>query len=364
MNAADLSSAPTEPKAEAPPRLEIHGSRQWVSWQAEQGISLGFSTYQAGKFFLVGLKPDGDLAVFERTFARCMGLAQAGDSVYLTSKFQIWRLNNVLEPGQRTAAGHDKVYVPNVAWVTGDVDAHDLGLNAQGVPIFVNTLFSCLATVSESSSFVPVWKPRFVTALKPEDRCHLNGLAMQDGQARYVTAVARTDIFEGWREHRRDGGVVIDVPSHEVVCGGLSMPHSPRLHRGELYVLNSGTGEFGRIDRQAGRFEPIAFCPGYARGLALWGDYALIGLSKPRENKTFSGLALDQALADKQVSARCGVVVVDLRSGAMVHALSIDGVVSELYDVCVLPGVQRPSAIGLVNDEIHRTLRVGEHGEL
>jgi len=362
---AALTAALTEPTPTAePPRFELHGSRQWVSWQAEQGISLAFSTYQTSKLFMVGVRPDGDLSVFERTFSHCMGLAHSGDSVYLTSKYQIWRLNNLLDAGQWSSSGHDRVYVPSVSWVTGNVDAHDLGLLADGRPVFVNTLFSCLATVSETSSFVPVWKPRFVSQLLPEDRCHLNGMAMEAGVPRYVTAVSRTDVFEGWREHRRTGGVVVDVASNEVVCAGLSMPHSPRLHRGQLYVLNSGAGEFGRIDVASGKFEPIAFCPGYARGLALWGDYALIGLSKPRENKTFTGLALDQVLLDKQVSARCGVMVVDLRTGATVHSLNIDGIVTELYDVCVLPGVQRPSAVGLVNDEIHRTIRLGDYAPL
>lgn len=347
------------PALAAVPKLEIHGSRQWTSWQAEQGISLAFSTYQAGKVFLIGLNGDR-LSVFERTFAHCMGLTAQGDSLYLSSQYQIWRLNNVLPAGQTTQDGHDRVYVPNASWVTGDVDTHDLGVLADGRPVFVNTLFSCLSTVGEDCSFRPMWTPKFISKLVPEDRCHLNGMAMDLGLPRYVTAISTTDIHEGWRDHRRDGGVVIDVASGETVVAGLSMPHSPRCYRDQLWVLNSGTGEFGRVDAARGVFEPVAFCPGYARGLAFHGDYALIGLSKPRENRTFSGLALDARLAQARVAPRCGIAVVDLRSGAVAHTLNIDGFVDELYDVTVMPHVQRPSAIGLKSDEIRRTIKIGE----
>jgi uncharacterized protein (TIGR03032 family) len=213
--------------------------------------------------------------------------------------------------------------------------------------------------VSDTDSFVPLWKPRFISRLAAEDRCHLNGLAMRDGKPAYVTVVGRSDVADGWREHRRDGGCVIDVESNEIVASGLSMPHSPRLHNGKLWLLNSGTGEFGWIDPQAGRFEPVAFCPGYMRGLACIGDYALIGLSLPRDNRTFTGLALDEALASRGAEARCAVLVIDMRTGDTVHWVRFNGVVQELYDVVAIPGVRRPSAIGFRSDEIRRVLTVG-----
>ena len=113
--------------------------------------------------------------------------------------------------------------------------------------IFVNTLFGCLATFSPRASFQPLWRPPFLSALVPEDRCHLNGLAMRDGRPAYVTAVAASDVADGWRDRRRDGGCVIDVASGGIVASGLSMPHSPRWYRDRLWVLNSGTGEFGSV---------------------------------------------------------------------------------------------------------------------
>lgn len=343
------------------PKLEILTSRQLTAWMAEQRLSLAFTTYQSGKLFLLGLQPDGRLAVFERTFNRAMGLCAHDRQLYLSTLFQLWRFDDALEPGQ-AHQGHDRLYVPQLAWTTGDLDVHDVAVTADGRPVFVNTLFSCLAVPAAGHSFAPLWQPPFITRLAAEDRCHLNGLAMRDGRPAYVTAVSRSDVADGWRDRRNDGGVVVEVASGETVADGLSMPHSPRWHDagdgGRLWLLDSGTGRFGWVDPKAGRFEALAFCPGYARGLAFSGPYAVIGLSRPRNNRTFAGLALDGELQKRDSEARCGLVVVDLRTGDTVHWLRLDGFVEELYDVAVLPDARRPMALGLKTDEIRRTLSI------
>ena len=351
------------PAASEQPKLELTGSRQFPAWLAEHKLSLAFTTYQTGKLFLIGMKEDDRLSVFERTFNRCMGLWADAQTLYMSTLFQLWRFENVLGEGE-TADGYDRLYVPRVAWTTGDVDAHDVVVDRNGRVVFVNTLFSCLATVSESDSFVPLWRPPFITRLAAEDRCHLNGVALKNGTPAYVTAVARADAHEAWRDHRRDGGVVIDVKSGDIVVEGLSMPHSPRVHDGKLWLLDSGNASFGYVDLQRGRFEPVAFCPGYARGLAFIGHFAVVGLSKPRENKTFSGLALDERLREKNIEARCQLQVIDLKRGDVVHSLRIEGVVSELYDVVALPGVRRPTALGFKTDEIRRVISIGEEKPL
>lgn len=181
---------------------------------------------------------------------------------------------------------------------------------------------------------------------------------MHAGEPRYVTAVSRSDVADGWRDHRQAGGVVIDVQSNEVILDGLSMPHSPRLHGDKLWLLDSGRGEFGHVDRDHGRFEPVAFLPGYGRGLSFINGFAVIGVSKPRNNRTFSGLPLDDRLKGKNAEARCGLYVIDLETGDAAHWLRIEGLVDELYDVAVLPNIQRPMAIGLKTDEIRRVLSV------
>lgn len=288
-----------------------------------------------------------------------MGLWATERTLYLSSLYQLWRFENALEIGQ-SYNGYDRLFVPQLGYLTGDLDIHDLVIDNSGRLVFVNTLFSCLATVSEEHSFIPLWQPPFISKLAAEDRCHLNGLALREGKPRYVTAVSQSDVAEGWRDRRVDGGCVIDVQSKEVILSELSMPHSPRWYRETLWLLNSGTGELGYVDLETGKFEPVTFCPGYLRGLAFQGDFALVGVSKPRENRTFSGLPLDKKLQEKDAQARCGVLVIDLRSGDIVHSLRIEGVVSELYNVAVLPGVKQAMAIGFQNDEIRRVMSIGE----
>lgn len=344
--------------------LELNASRQFTPWLFEQNLSLAFTTYQAGKLFFIGLQSSGKLSVFERSFERCMGLYAQDSSLYMSSLYQLWRFENILQPGQ-VHNNYDAVYLPQVSYVTGDLDIHDIALsnsqtnNDSQNLIFVNSLFSCLARVSQTHSFIPLWQPPFISKLAAEDRCHLNGLALRDGQPRYVTAVSQSDVAEGWRDRRADGGCVIDVESNEILIAGLSMPHSPRWYKDKLWLLNSGTGDFGYLDLQRGSFEPVAFCPGYMRGCAFHGDFAIVGVSQPRHNKTFSGLPLDEKLQQKNAEPRCGLLVIDLKSGDIVHSLRMEGVVLELYDVVALPGVRRPMAIGFKSDEIRRIVTMG-----
>lgn len=329
------------------------------AWLAGQGVSLALTTYQAGRLFAVGCSPDGGLSVFQRSFERCMGLwaAPDGQSFWMATAWQLWRFANALADGQ-THDGYDRVFIPRTGHTTGDLDIHDLALDAGGSVVFVNTKFGCLATLSDTHSFRPMWRPRFLSGLVPEDRCHLNGLAMVDGRPGFVTAASRSDTAEGWRQHRGDGGVVINVQSDEIVAQGLSMPHSPRMHRGRVWLLNAGTGQLGYIDTATGRFEGVAFLPGFARGLSFAGDYAIVGLSAARSEFSFDGLALAGELQRRSTKAHCGVMVIDTRTGGVVEWLRIDGAVRELYDVVVLPGVARPMVVGVLSDEIKVLLSV------
>ena len=339
---------------QAKQNLEITASRQFTSWLYEQKVSLVFTTYQAGKIFFIGLQPDGKLSVFERTLDRCMGLCLDDNSLYVSTLYQLLRFENTLEKGQ-IYNNYDAIYLPQLSYVTGDLDIHDIRVAQNNKkPVFINTLFSCLATVSETHSFKPLWKPPFISKLAAEDRCHLNGLAMREGKPYYVTMVSQSDVADGWREHRINGGCVMDITNNEIIAEGLSMPHSPRWYQEKLWILNSGTGELGFIEKETGKFNPVTFCPGYLRGFSLYNDFAVVGISEPRHNKTFQGLPLDERLKEKKANPRCGLLIIDLRTGDIVHSLRIEGVVEELYDVEVLPQIRRPMAIGFKTDEIRR----------
>lgn len=332
-------------------------SAQFSSWLNDHGLSLAMTTYQVGKLFFIGTSTATDLSVFERSFARCMGMCATDNGLYLSSLYQIWRFENILGKGERYN-GYDRLYVPQVGYTTGDLDVHDVAIGSDERPIFVNTRFGCLATLSDKRSFKPIWRPYFVSELVAEDRCHLNGLAMREGKPAFATAIAQTDILDGWRQHRVGGGVVIDVEHNEVILSGLSMPHSPRWHQGKLWLLNSGTGEFGFIDPSSGRFEQVCFCEGYMRGLAFYGNYAVIGLSKPREQGAFSELPLSENLRSRGTEAKCGVCIIDLQTGILVHWIKFSGLVKELYDVVVLPSVKRPMALGFQSDEIKTIISI------
>ncbi|WP_373481203.1 TIGR03032 family protein [Geminocystis sp.] len=341
------------------PLLEINTSRQFTSWLYEQNLSLAFTTYQAGKIFFIGLQPNGQLSVFERNLDRCMGLYAKGSSLYISTLYQLWRFENTLSKGEHYQ-GYDGYFVPQMSYVTGDLDIHDIVVLDNEQIVFVNTLFNCLATVSPTHSFIPLWKPKFISKLASEDRCHLNGLAIRDGQARYVTAVSQSDIVDGWREHRHHGGCVIDIQTNEIIATGLSMPHSPRFYQDKLWLHNSGKGEFGYVDLQTGKFESIAFCPGYLRGLAFSGNYAIVGLSKSRKNKNFASLAFNETLAEKDISPRCGIYIIDLTRGDIVHWLNIEGIIIELYDVVIIPSIICAMAIGFKNEEIRRIITIAQ----
>ncbi len=345
--------------AKGNPVFTVNTSRGFAVWLKEQNVSLVVTTYQVGKLFLFGVKTDGKLWVFNRNIGRCLGLAVNGNELWVTSDTQIFKFVNALDAGQRSTEGHDALFVPQVAYFTGDLDVHDIAITSDQTPIFVNTLFNCLATISTSHSFEPLWKPSFIGRFAAEDRCHLNGMAFRSGGPAFVTAIAKSDTFDGWRGQRQSGGIVIDVEANEIVCDGLSMPHSPRWYLDRLWVHNSGTGEFGWIDLKTRTFNPTCFCPGYLRGLAFIGKFAIMGLSKPRENKTFSGLVLDQRLSERKMEPRCGLYIVDLDTGDIIHSLTMEGIVSELYDVGVVPGKTQPAALGPTSTEVRRMISIG-----
>ena len=343
-----------------PPPVTMQGSERLYEWLEEEQISLAFTTYQTNRLFLVGRKENGHLAVNERLFDKPMGLYAQDDSLFMATRYQIWQLENRLA-GDEQYQHSDRLYVPSQAHTTGDLNVHDVVVTEAQEIVFINTDFSCLATLQPGYSFAPLWQPAFITKLAAEDRCHLNGLAMQDGKPTYVTACSETDEAAGWRNHRVDGGVVMHIPSNEIIARGLSMPHSPRWYQDKLWILNSGTGELGYLNGE--RLMPITFCPGFVRGLAFWKNFALVGLSKLR-SKAFTGLALETRLAADQMTAQCGLAVVDLNTGMVVHALHIDGVVEELFDVVVLPVIRQPRALGFQNDDIDRLISFPGSGGL
>ncbi len=339
--------APAQPQP-----VNISCTRGLADWLLRNQVSLAFTSYQTGRLYLVGVDDNKRVSFHERFLARAMGLWADPQRLVVSTLFQVWRFENVLA-GEHKGTGPDRHFVPRVAHTTGDLDIHDISVMDDGRILFVNSLFSCLATLSPTHAFRVFWKPPFISKLAAEDRCHLNGLAMKDGAPAYVTATSRSDVVNGWRNRRAEGGCVIDVNTNVIVTEKLSMPHSPRWHAGRLWVLNSGTGHLGTVDLDNGTLEPRAFCPGFLRGLAFHNGHAIVGLSLPRDG-SFSGLHLDDELKKRDADPWCGVQIVNLASGDIVEWIKLEGGVSELFDVAVLPGVRWPVATGFLNEEIHK----------
>jgi uncharacterized protein (TIGR03032 family) len=308
------------------------------------GASLLITTYQAGK--LIAVRPEGERAnTHFRGFDTPMGLARDGNRLALGTQYEVWELQNIpdiaraLEPPDR----HDGCYVARSRHFTGRIAAHEMAYTADGELWIVNTRFSCLCTLDRDHSFVPRWRPPFVTALAAEDRCHLNGLALVDGQPKYVTALGTTDTDGGWRPTKATGGVLLEVPSGRVVLGGLSMPHSPRWYDGRLWFLESGAGTLCVVDPLSGRPEVVAQLPGFTRGLDFWGPLAFVGLSQVRETAVFSGIPITERLPVEERA--CGMWVVDTRNGQTAAFLQFQAGVQEVFAVLVVPGVRFPEIL-------------------
>ena len=299
------------------------------------------TTYQAGRVVL--LRPDagGGLNTHLRAFSRPMGVAVQRDRMALGTNHTVWGFVHHEGLSDRLPDGpNDICFVPRNARVTGDIAVHELAYASNGELWMVNTRFSCLATLDATHSFVPRWTPPFITALAPEDRCHLNGMAMVDGRPKYVTALAMTDDAQGWRREKVGGGVVLDVDTGAVIAQGLTMPHSPRWYRDKLWVLDSGRGTLSTIDMMTARAEVVAQLPGFTRGLAFIGRYALVGLSKVREH-VFAGLPLAEHVRER----KCGVWIVDIETGHIAGFLRFEGDVEEVFDVQLMPGMRRPDLL-------------------
>jgi uncharacterized protein (TIGR03032 family) len=303
-------------------------------------LSMLLSTYQTGHLVVVAA-PHGRLVVTFHQFERAMGLAVKPGCIAVCTRKEVWFLREAadiaakLEPRGR----YDACFLGRTTHFTGDIQAHESAWIG-GEFWVVNTLFSCLSALHPAYSFAPRWRPPFVSALRPEDRCHLNGLAVVDGQPQYVTALAQTDTPEGWRPVKAMGGCLLEVPSGRLVAAGLSLPHSPRAHGGQLFFLHSGLGRLDTVDPASGQVTAMAEVPGIARGLALHGNYAFVGLSKARPS--LEGVPI----VARREQLMCGVAVVDVRTGSLAGQLEFHTGVEEIFDVQVLPGMTSPFISG------------------
>ncbi len=286
-----------------------------------------------------------ELIQLPRNFQKAMGMAVRDQQLAVATKEEL-----VVMAGSKGLAAsyppqpgvYDSLYVPRATYYTGEIDVHDMEWGEEGL-YAVNTRFSCLSIIDDQFSFKPIWSPDFVTDLTPNDRCHLNGLALENGRPKYLTALGKSDEPKGWRHDVLNSGLLLDYETKEILSDKLAMPHSPRLVNGSLFILLSATGEVVKIDPHSGNYEVVADLNGFVRGLDIYGDYMFVGLSKLRQN---SSVFRDLPIAQKAVNS--GVVIIHIPTMSQIGQITYSASVEEIYDVKILPNTLRP---GIMNTE-------------
>ena len=327
---------PTNPLA----HTQVHCDPEWVALQQQLGFTVLLGTRSMGDLHVLSAQNSGSLNFHVVKFPLCMGMAIHGNHLAVACKTDIRLYYDLLAHPQVSSPVYQRSYSPRSIHFTGDLDTHELDFDQHGQPLFVAARYGCVASLSPVHSFKPVWQPKFITQLTPEDCCHLNGLCMDQGELKYVSMFAATAEPQGWRNLPFNSGQVWSTSDQEAVCTGLVQPHSPRLYNGELYVLNSGAGEIGRIDLASGRYDCIAFVGGYGRGLSFVGDYAIFGISKPRHDGYIPNFPLHDRLKALRMPDRCQLIAVNLKTGQVIQAVTFEGAAREFFDTVVIPDCQ------------------------
>lgn len=327
----------------APAPFTCNYSPNFAELLLQLNTSLAISTYQAGKVVLISPKNKEELVQLPRTFHSPMGMALKENKLAIATKSEVVITVNNAELAKnypKVPNTYDSLFLPTASYYTGQVDMHDLHYGSNGRLFAVNTSFSCLTVVDDNFSFTPIWKPKFITGFASEDRCHLNGLAMEDGKPKYISALGSTDTRQGWRDDITGGGIIMDIESNEVIAQGLAMPHSPRLVNGKLYCLLSAGEKLVEINPVDGKVTEVAHIPGFVRGMTIVDDYAFIATSKLRQNSsTFKHLKIAK---NADVAS---IIAVHLPTGSQVGKLTYEASVDEIYDIIGLPGLMRPNIL-------------------
>ena len=231
----------------------------------------------------------------------------------------------------------DSCFIARSSHYTGMINLHDIEWGDEGLWV-VNSSFSCLCTLDPDYSFVPRWKPHFISELVPEDRCHLNGMTLKEGKPAYVTTFSRYDEVGQWRKGDKFQGTLMDVEKNEILLNGLVMPHSPRWYNEKVYFCNSGLGLFCTYDPVTGKEEAVAELQGFTRGVDFYGSLAFVGLSKARAGNITNA----PPLAAKYNETFSGIWLINLSDKAVVGYIKFTGNVDQIYDVAVIPNCRFP----------------------
>ncbi len=304
--------------------------------------TIAISTYQAGKVIFVSANQPEKLIQIARTFEGAMGIATRDNKLAVACKNETVVLANtpaMAKTYPQKPNVYDAIFLPRATYYTGQTALHDMNWLGSDL-MAINTLFSSISKINADFSFTPVWQPPFISSLEPEDRCHLNGMAVENEVIKYATALGLTNTFHGWRENKLNGGILIHVPTNEIILKDLAMPHSPRIYDGKLYLLLSAAGELVEVDINNGTYKTLKNFNLFVRGMAKHGDYLFIGHSKLRHN-----ISAFKDLPIAKKSQRAGVIIFHLPSTSIVGNIVYENSVDEIYDVKIIRGTARPNIL-------------------
>jgi uncharacterized protein (TIGR03032 family) len=309
----------------------------------ENSFSIVITTYQAGRLIILGSNDGKELYQTPVSLKKPMGVSLQGNKMAVAcfDEIRFFSANegvhNVIN--QNHDGKYDQVFLQRATYFTGNLDVHDIEFG-EGLLWGVNTLMSCIGVYDINYSFRPKWKPNFISKIIPEDHCHLNGMALENNVPKYATALSKTDVRQGWRKDKMNSGLLMSVPESTILLEGLSMPHSPRLHEGQLYFLESGKGVLKSYDLNTKRATTVYAFNSFIRGMDIFGNVAVIGKSKIRDtNKDFNDLNISEN------SLNAGIIVFDLLKKAIIGEINYSSTVEEIYDVKIMKDVRNPAIL-------------------
>ena len=323
--------------------FEITYTKNLPKFLFENSFSILITTYQAGKLIIIGSSDGEEIYQTLVSLKKPMGIALQGHKMAVAcfDELRFFSSNeNIHEVINKSNEGsYDQGFAQRATYFTGNLDIHDIEFG-DGILWGVNTIMSCIGIYDINYSFRPKWKPKFISDIIPEDRCHLNGMAMENNIPKYVTALGKSDTKQGWRKDKMNAGILMSVPEGEILLEGLSMPHSPRFVEGKLYFLESGRATLNCFDPKNKNVEVIYDFNCFVRGMDIIGNAAVIGKSKIRAtNKDFNDLNISEN------SLNGGVILFDLNEKSIIGEIEYNNTVEEIYDVKVMENVRNPAIL-------------------
>jgi len=337
-------------------KYNIEFDKELPKFLYDSKLSIVFSTYQAGRLIIIGSLDGYKIHQIPVPYKRPMGIATEANRIAIASLDEIsfFTANKkTVQTLKDNKNKYDQMYLYRASYNTSSLDIHDIAFDKSGV-WGVNTLFSCLCKFTLNYNFSPKWHPYFITDLVPEDRCHLNGLAMKNGSPKYVTALSSTNNKKGWRKDIMNSGIIMDVKTNKIILDGLAMPHTPRLINNELYFLESALGRLVKWNPINKEKEIIYDFNRFVRGFIYYKELLIIGFSKIRKtSKSFEKVSEKI----KKNSKNAGFVIFDLRTRTPFGELIYTDTIDEIYDVNIINGARKPAIITQLNEQ-HKNIIV------